>query len=50
VRDVIQAAATVYDLHGKRENLQAIYPESPHDFPTDARRQAYVFLDKYLKP
>ena len=50
VRDVMQAAAAVYELHGKRENLRAIYPDSPHDFPTDARRQAYEFLDKHLKP
>jgi hypothetical protein len=44
VRDVMQATATVYELHGKRENVQAIYPDSLHDFPTDARRQAYEFL------
>jgi acyl-CoA thioesterase-1 len=50
VRDVMQGAATVYELHGKRENVQAIYPESPHDFPADARRQAYEFLDKHLQP
>ena len=50
VRDVMQVAASAYELHGKGENLQAIYPDSPHDFPTDARRQAYGFLDKHLKP
>jgi lysophospholipase L1-like esterase/cephalosporin-C deacetylase-like acetyl esterase len=50
VRDVMQAAATVYEVHGKRDHLQAIYPDSPHDFPPDARRQAYEFLDKHLKP
>jgi cephalosporin-C deacetylase-like acetyl esterase len=50
VRDVMQAAAIVYELHGKPENLRAIYPDSPHDFPADARRQAYAFLDKHLKP
>lgn len=50
VRDVMQAATTVYDLHGQRDRLQAIFPDCPHDFPKDARRQAYEFLDKYLKP
>ncbi|MCE9527399.1 MAG: DUF2920 family protein [Planctomycetales bacterium] len=50
VKDVMQAAASVYELHGKRDNLQADYPESPHDFPPDALQKAYEFLDKHLKP
>ena len=49
VRDVMQAAASVYELHGQRDNLQAHYPESPHDFPAEARRRAYDFLDRHLK-
>ncbi|MGI8978067.1 MAG: DUF2920 family protein [Pirellulaceae bacterium] len=48
VRDVMQAAASVYELHSKREHLQALYPESPHDFPMDARQKAYEFLDAHL--
>ncbi len=49
VRDVIRAAATVYEQLGKRANLQALYPESPHDFPEIARLQAYDFIDLHLK-
>lgn len=49
VRDVMQAAAPIYELHGQRDHLQAIYPESPHDFPTEARNKAYEFLDRHLK-
>jgi hypothetical protein len=44
----MQAAASVYELHGKREHLLALYPESPHDFPMDARQKAYEFLDAHL--
>lgn len=50
VRDVMQAAASVYGLHGKRDHLQAIYPESAHDFPPAARPHVYEILDKHLKP
>lgn len=49
VRDVMQSASPVYELLEKKDNLQAIYPESPHDFPAEARRQAYEFLDRHLK-
>ncbi|MFN0019915.1 MAG: DUF2920 family protein [Pirellulaceae bacterium] len=49
VKDVMQSAASVYELHGKRDNLQAHYPESPHDFPQEARKRAYEFIDKHLK-
>ena len=49
VRDVMQVVASVYELHGKRDNLQADYPESPHDFPDNARKKAYEFIDAHLK-
>lgn len=49
VRDCIAAAAPVYRLYGKPENLQAIYPDCEHDFPDPAREQAYAFLDGHLK-
>ncbi|MGV3719684.1 MAG: alpha/beta hydrolase [Actinomycetota bacterium] len=49
VRDCIASARPVFALHGKPENLQAIYPESEHDFPDEARAQAYAFLDRRLK-
>jgi len=50
VRDVIAAARPIYALYGKADNLQANYPECAHDFPPDARRVAYAFLDRHLKP
>jgi dienelactone hydrolase len=49
VRDCMAAAAPVFALHGKPENLQAVYPDSEHDFPDDARKQAYAFLDRHLR-
>ena len=32
------------------EKLKAIYPPGGHDFPDEARKEAYAFLDKWLKP
>jgi dienelactone hydrolase len=49
VRDCIAAAQPIFALHGKPQNLQAIYPDSEHDFPDEAREQAYAFLDHHLK-
>jgi lysophospholipase L1-like esterase/acetyl esterase/lipase len=49
VRDVMQSAASVYELHGRRDHLQAYYPDSPHDFPEEARLRAYEFLDRHLR-
>jgi dienelactone hydrolase len=49
VRDVVAAAQPVYGLHGKADHLQAVYPDSPHDFPPESRKQAYEFLDRHLK-
>jgi len=49
VRDVITSARIIYRLHGKTKNLQAVYPNSNHDFPDEARKQAYEFLDRHLK-
>lgn len=48
VRETIAAAAPVYRLFGKAENLQANYPECGHDFPEDVRKVAYEFFDKHL--
>lgn len=49
VRDVIAAARPIYELYGKSDALRAIYPDSKHDFPADARKTAYEFFDKHLK-
>lgn len=48
VRDCINAARPVFELHGKSGNLVAIHPDCDHDFPNPYREQAYQFLDKHL--
>ncbi|MBM82271.1 MAG: acetylxylan esterase [Planctomycetaceae bacterium] len=49
VRDVIKSAMPIYKLYDAEDALQANYPDSAHDFPEDARKVAYEFLDKHLK-
>ncbi|MBM3457181.1 MAG: acetylxylan esterase, partial [Armatimonadetes bacterium] len=49
VRDVLAAARSVYRLYGAENGLRAYYPTSKHDFPAEARREAYRFLDRFLK-
>ena len=48
VRDTIQQATGIYRLYSAQDKLQAIYPESAHDFPPEAREQAYRFIDRIL--
>lgn len=50
VQESIAAARPIYQLHGRAKYLQAVYPDSPHDFPLATRQQAYEFLDRHLKP
>ncbi|MST00934.1 MAG: DUF2920 family protein [Pedosphaera sp.] len=50
VRDVMTAARTIYELHNAAAKLEGFYPQAPHSFPADARKVAYTFLDKHLKP
>ena len=46
-----------FDVGGVREcvaayrgkHLQAVYPDAEHDFPLDARKQAYRFLERYFR-
>jgi pimeloyl-ACP methyl ester carboxylesterase len=49
VRDVMTAARPVYELLGARDKLAALYPNSKHDFPPEARKAAYEWLDRWLK-
>jgi hypothetical protein len=49
VRDVIKAAAPVYELLKAKEKLQASYPDCKHDFPEESRKVAYAFFDRWLK-
>ncbi|AWM40652.1 Cephalosporin-C deacetylase [Gemmata obscuriglobus] len=49
VRDVIEAAKPVYKTLGAADRLRAVYPDAGHDFPADARKTAYEFLDRFLQ-
>ena len=39
----------VYEALGAKEKLAAIYPDCKHDFPPEARKAAYEWLDRWLK-
>jgi pimeloyl-ACP methyl ester carboxylesterase len=49
VRESIATARPIYELFEHSDHLQAVYPDTPHDFPPDAREQAYQFIDRFLK-
>jgi dienelactone hydrolase len=50
VRDCVAVAAPVYErVYRARERLVAEYPNAKHDFAIEIRRQAYAFLDRWLK-
>lgn len=48
VKESVEMARPVYALFGKPDNLQEFYPEGKHDFPPEARKKAYEFLEKHL--
>ncbi|MFN0122553.1 MAG: alpha/beta hydrolase [Blastocatellia bacterium] len=48
VRDCLAFATPAYNLFHAGEKLVAEYPDAPHDFPKEQRRQAYAFLDRWL--
>jgi dienelactone hydrolase len=49
VKDCVKAAEPVYKLLGAKEKLTGFYPDAAHDFPDDARKTAYEWLDRWLK-
>jgi hypothetical protein len=49
VRDVIAAAEPTYKALKAQDKLKAIYPDAGHDFPADARKTAYEFIDAQLR-
>jgi dienelactone hydrolase len=49
VREVMDAARMIYRLHGAEDRLEAYYPAGGHGFPSDARKKAFAFLEKYLE-
>ncbi|MGH8596779.1 MAG: alpha/beta hydrolase family protein, partial [Gammaproteobacteria bacterium] len=49
VRDCVDAAMPVYDrVFRAKDRLVAVYPDEKHDFPTEIRKSAYAFLDRWL--
>ncbi|HEY2784779.1 MAG TPA: alpha/beta fold hydrolase, partial [Fimbriiglobus sp.] len=48
VREVMAAAKPAYEKAHAAEKLKAIYPPGGHDFPEEAREEAYAFLDRWL--
>ncbi|AMV30232.1 Cephalosporin-C deacetylase [Gemmata sp. SH-PL17] len=49
VRDVIVAAEPAYKALKATDKLKALYPDAGHDFPADARKTAYEFIEAELK-
>lgn len=49
VWDCLRAARPVYEkIFNAPDRLVAVHPDAGHDFPRDARLQAYEFLDHWL--
>lgn len=50
VRDCVDAALPVYSrVFHAADRLVPVYPDAGHDFPPEVRRQAYDFLDRWLR-
>jgi dienelactone hydrolase len=49
VRDCVAAAKPVYNLFRAYDRLVSKHPEGGHGFDAEARRQAYEFLDHWLR-
>jgi hypothetical protein len=47
---VVQAAAPVYALYGRTNQLQLAHPECAHRFPPEMRERAYRVLEEALNP
>lgn len=51
VQDCVAAAMPIYrDIFNARDSLVAIYPDAGHEFPAQVRKQAWTFLDRWLRP
>jgi dienelactone hydrolase len=49
VRDVIASATPVYKLLAGQQKLMALYPDCAHAFPSESRKAAYAWLDRWLR-
>jgi dienelactone hydrolase len=50
VKDVLAKVEPAYKALGASEKVKAIYPDAGHEWPAEARAEAYQFVDKWLKP
>ena len=48
VQETMEEAVKIFKLHSAEDRLEAVYPQSAHDFPPTAREQAYQFIDRVL--
>lgn len=46
---VAKAAADIYKLQGRPENLRVLHPDCGHDFPPEMREEGYKLFDAVLK-
>jgi acetyl esterase/lipase len=49
VRDCMAATTPIYEQFHAADKLRAFYPGAAHEFPEYARREAYAWLDRWLK-
>jgi dienelactone hydrolase len=49
VKDVMKVVTPVYEQLKASDKLKAVHPDAGHDWPEDARKEAYEFVDKVLK-
>jgi pimeloyl-ACP methyl ester carboxylesterase len=45
VKDCLAAARPIYQLFGSTDLLAAVHPDCGHEFPSEIRRAAYLWLD-----
>jgi hypothetical protein len=50
VKDVVAKVKPTYEKLKVSEKLKTIYPDAGHEWPEDARKEAYEFVDTILKP
>lgn len=49
VKDVLIAVAPLYEKLKAADKLKAVHPDVGHDWPAEARKEAYEFADRVLK-
>jgi hypothetical protein len=50
VKDVIAKVRPEFERRKVGDKLKAIHPDAKHEWPDDARTEAYEFIDRWLKP